>query len=139
MDAAHDVDPARFRRIIDGYDVVILRFDLVEPRLLVDSRTTGDLDPLVTLIPRVENMHQRLRMLHTMRPGLSTPEAVRILRWPRPIASLDSLGIWRDIERRCGTGWNHVLQQLVDLERRAHHDAVRGDGFEALWERSTRP
>lgn len=139
MDAPHDVDPGRFRRIIEGYDVVILRFDLVEPRLLVDSRQQGGVPPLVTLIPRVENMHQRLRMLHEIRPGLGTPEAVRILRWPRTVASLQRLGVWQHIERRCGSGWDHVLRELAALEHQAMQNAVRGDGFQALWERSTRP
>ena len=64
--------------------------------------------------------------------------------WPRHARSLVESGLWDYLAKRItAIGWPGVsadidaaIRQLVEEERRAEIDAIRGgEGFKTLWER----
>ncbi|MFQ5380259.1 MAG: hypothetical protein ACE5EF_01370 [Dehalococcoidia bacterium] len=140
------VDLEEVFKVIGAADVLVVRFQLIEPRLLVDFRTKEGAGPHLALVPRAESVEDRFRSIRRLRPGFPFPEKVMSFHWPRSTSVLQSSGVWnRIVERvsalggieateRCG----HIMEQLLVEERREINRAIRGsDKYQTLWERST--
>lgn len=142
MDSDFGIDLGEIRRVIETADVLIVRFAIVEKRLLVDART-NDLDgPLIKLVPRVESMEERLEGLKKLRPRFALPDRIMSFWWPRHIEALDSSGVWSSVVERMATLGDpraveqarNVYRELLAEERREVFRAIRGEGYQALWE-----
>ena len=142
-----EIDLDAIRRVIEQADVFVVRFALIDQRLLVDARPDAQGRPYISIVPPVSSAEERYRFLQRQRPGMPLPEQITVFQWPRPIAVLRDLGVWRYIEERMSAvGGDAALQAArrafsdgQRLERADMLAAIRGgEGYETLWEREPR-
>lgn len=142
MDNDYGIDLAEIRRVIGTADVLIVRFAIVEQRLLIDTRTNDVDGPLIKVVPRVQSMEERLEGLQKLRPRFPIPDRIMSFWWPRHIESLQTSGVWNAVsERMAATGdarsverAQRVYRELLGEERREVRRAIRGEGYQSLWE-----
>lgn len=146
MSDDYGVDLDEILRVIDRAAVLIVRFEVLEPRLLVDFRADPPDRPIIQLVDRVNSAEERFRHLKSLRPRLPLPERILSFPWPRAVRAFDESGIWEKIEARLlslGADPNHVKsiqQQLLDGERAVTVAAITGgEGFRTIWERQQGP
>jgi hypothetical protein len=109
------VDLDEVIKVIEAADVLVVRFHLIDKRLLVDFRRNASTGPLVKIVPRAESVEDRFRSIKRLRPEY------------RVSAIGDD-----DTTEECG----RVMEELVALERKEVFGAIRGaDHYQTLWER----
>ena len=142
MSDGYGVDLDEVLRLIDRAAVLIVRFDLLEQRLLVDFRAPGAELPMITMVDRVNSAEERFRHLKSLRPKLPLPERIHSFPWPRAISAFEASGLWGAIAARLDSlgapdaEIAAVRRQLLQSEAAATAAAIRGgDGFRTLWER----
>jgi len=138
------IDIPGIRHVLETADVFVVRFALVEHRLMVDSRLDAEGRPYVKIVPPVSSPDERIRFLQRERPGLPPPEQIVVFQWPRSITVLKELGLWDTIEQRmlsvAGEAGEEMAQSAYRegrrLERADTMALIRGgEGYETLWER----
>lgn len=140
----YGVDLEEVFRVIETADVLIVRFQIVQKRLLIDFRTKSGTGPMVALVQRAESVEDRFRSIKKMRPEFPFPERVMSFHWPRSTPILLASGVWQHIVDRmstlggaeaveaCGT----AMEELLREERQEVAAAIRGsDHYQTLWER----
>ena len=142
MSDDYGVDLEEILRVIDRASVLIVRFDVLEPRLLIDFRADPPDMPIIRLVDRVNSAEERFRHLKSLRPRLPLPERIMSFPWPRAVSAFEESGIWEKIEARLiglGADQDHIniiRQQLLDGERAVTIAAITGgEGFRTIWER----
>ena len=138
----YGVDLEEILRVIDRAAVLIVRFDVLEPRLLVDFRADPPDTPIIQLVDRVNSAEERFRHLKSLRPKLPLPERIMSFPWPRAVGAFEESGIWEKIEARLISlgaeqeRVDRIRQQLLDGERAVTIAAITGgEGFRTIWER----
>jgi hypothetical protein len=138
------IDLEEIFNVLDTADVLIIRFQLVDQRLLIDARSTELDAPLVKLVARASSVEERFRSLKELRPRLPLPDKIMSFQWPRHVRVLEDSGVWqRVIARMSASGHpgmeamcQGVWQELISAERREEVAAILGgEGFQTLWER----
>jgi hypothetical protein len=138
------VDLDEVFKTIDASEVLIVRFHLIEKRLLADFRTKQGNGPLVAVVPRVESVEDRFRSIKRLRPEFPVPERVNRFLWPRSVPVMLSSGVWqRLVDRASARGddettemCGRVMEELMAIERAEVVGAIRGaDHYETLWQR----
>lgn len=144
MSEEFGVDLDQVFKFIDTADVLIVRFHLIDKRLLADFRVSQKTGPLITVVPRAESLEDRFRSIKRMRPEFPVPEKVLHFPWPRSVPVLLAAGVWqRLVDRISALGddetteaCGRVMEELMALERNEVHGAIRGaDHYQTLWER----
>ncbi len=144
------VDLDEVMRVVDTADVLIIRFVLIEKRLLMDARHDDQEGPLLALVPRAGSIEVRVLHLKEMRPRFPIPSQLMSFLWPRGAVALRSSGVWQRIVDRLAKGslpdmaerCEQVFDQILQEEQAETMKAVRGEGgYYSLWEgpRSSRP
>ena len=142
MSDDYGVDLDEILRVIDRAAVLIVRFDVLEQRLLIDFRADGGDGPIIALVDRVNSAEERFRHLKSMRPRMPLPERIMSFPWPRAIAAFEEAGVWQRIHDRLlqlGLAAEQIEQTRREL--RAGESAVTiaairgGEGFRTIWER----
>ena len=144
MDADHGLDLDAIFRVIDDAPVFVIRFSLIEQRLLVDTRPGSDGQPLVEIVPPVTSAAERYRYLQKARPEVALPEQITVFFWPRALQVMRDLGVCQRIEARVEreggeaaiSRARRVFREAERLERADVVAAIRGgEGYETVWER----
>lgn len=139
-----DIDIEAIRRVIAEAEVFIVRFALIESRLLVDTRLDGQGRPYVAIVPPATSSEERYRFMRRERPDVTPPTQISVLQWPRPIAVMRELGVWQFIEDRVAAVGGEPSRRAADaafrdgqrLERADILAAIQGgEGYETIWER----
>ena len=139
-----DIDIDAIRRVVEEAEVFIVRFALIEQRLLVDTRPDAAGQPYISLVPPVTSAEERYRFLRRERPDVPLPAQITVFQWPGPITVLRDTGVWQFIENRvAGVGGDAAIEAarrvFVDGQRLERDDtlaAIRGgEGYQTLWER----
>ena len=140
-----DIDIEAIRRVVSEADVFVVRFAMIEQRLLVDTRPDGQGRPFISMVPPVNSAEERYRYLRQQRPDVPPPDQITVFQWPRPIAVMREIGVWRFIEDRVvGIGGepsrrdaDAAFRDGQRLERADVIAAIRGgEGYETIWERA---
>ncbi|HSP54666.1 MAG TPA: hypothetical protein VLS25_03675 [Dehalococcoidia bacterium] len=141
----YGLDMDEVTRVIDAADVLVVRFAIVDKRLLVDSRTSETEGPLIALVPKAGSVEERFKSLKKLRPRFPLPEKIMSFMWPRHIDTLQNSGVWDKIARRLvslggeemTSRCDEVFQQLALEEKTEVLQAIRGgEGYQSLWERA---
>ena len=141
----YGLDMGEVARVIDTADVLVVRFAIVEKRLLVDSRTNESDGPLIAVVPRAGSIEERFKSLKKLRPLFPLPEKIMSFMWPRHIETFRNSGLWDKIAGRMvslggddmSTRCEQVYQELAQEERASVMAAIRGgEGYQSLWERA---
>lgn len=138
------VDLDEITRMIGRAEVLVVRFQVVEKRLLTDFRTSPSDGPLVKAVAPAGSIDERFRTLRVLRPTFSPPERILSFPWPRGLASFERSGVLDAIRARVievgsesdGEMIRVAYKELLDDERATVRAAIRGgEGFQTLWER----
>lgn len=144
MEPDYGVDLDEVRNVIDTADVLVVRFALIQKRLLIDARTREDEGPLIRVVPPAASIEERFKSIKQLRPRFRVPERLMSFVWPRHVDALVSRGIWdRIVERLVELGYvgtqeqcDLALEQLRREERAEEIAAILGaDHYQSLWER----
>jgi hypothetical protein len=131
-------------RTIETAEVVRIRFLLLDKRLLIDNRHNEFEGPLVRIVSRSGSSEESFRSLKRMRPRFPLPEKMTAIWWPKYVNTLYSTGVWSAIVSRIAeTGYtdsvrqcDEVLRELLQLEKREIRNAIVGEGFQTVWQRT---
>jgi hypothetical protein len=144
MNDDYGVDIDEVFKVIDAADVLVVRFHIIQKRLLVDFRTKAGVGPMLALVERAESVEDRFRSIKRMRPEFGFPEKVMSFAWPRSISVLVASGAWQRMAERAvalggeetATASERLLAEIEREERHEVNDAIRGaDHYQTLWER----
>jgi hypothetical protein len=144
MENDFGLDLQEIMKVIDTAEVLVVRFAIVDKRLLLDARHNEEEGPLITLVARASSVEERFRHLKEIRPRFPLPERIMSFMWPRHVALLQASGVWqRIVDRLAALGHTGtadqceaVYQELLTEERAQVVAAIRGEsGYQSLWER----
>ncbi len=133
-------------KVIDGAEVLIVRFAILDKRLLVDARANDTEGPFIALVEKASSIEERFKSLKQLRPRFSLPDKIMSFMWHRPsMETFRSSGIWQRITDRLvlmggdelATQCDRVFNELVREEKAEIMAAIRGsDSYQSLWERA---
>ncbi len=140
---AFEIDIEAVNQNIEAAEVVSLFFPLLSKTLLVDTRSSNGVGPLISVVDMVENSQQRFRSLRRLRPQFPRPESITMIPWVLGIGSLSETGVWQRLTERldasgdegCLDDAARCLDELRSLERRELWRALTGDQYHTLWGR----
>src|SRR4030043_346807 len=91
--------------VIDTAEVLVIRFAILEKRLLMDARHSEKEAPLLQLVPKASSVEERFRSLKQLRPHFTLPDKIMSFTWPRHVETFRAAGLWqRIIERLDASG-----------------------------------
>jgi len=131
-------------RTVETAEVVRIRFMLLDKRLLIDNRFNEVEGPLVRVVNRAGSSEESFRSLKRMRPRFPLPDKMTAIFWPKYVKTLCTTGVWDAItERLRQSGYPESLRQceealteLYRLERQEIRNAISGEGFKTVWQRT---
>jgi hypothetical protein len=128
---------------IDDADVISIFFPLLRRALVIDARTSPDHPPLITRMPQVTSVEERIEMIEAKRPELGKVRAILAVPWLRSVRELnerDIVQVLADRLARSGMSPEHArprleraLDRLWGIERLAFAGMIRGEGYQTIW------
>lgn len=139
MDYGIDLDEVR--RVIDGAEVLVIRFSVTDRRLLIDARANEHAGPMIRVVPPAQSAHERFRAIKMLRPRFRVPEKVVTFHWPRHARAMVEAGVWDHIVRRLVAAGIERVEDLDDAqaellkeEMTVEKNAISGgEGFKTVW------
>ena len=141
----YGLDIDEVARVIDSADVIVVRFAILDKRLLIDARTSEQEGPVIAVVAKAGSVEERFKALKKLRPRFSLPDKIMSFMWPRHMETFRKSGLWQKIEARMvqlggdemAKRCNEVFEELSKQERAEVLAAIRGgEGYQSLWERS---
>jgi hypothetical protein len=141
----YGLDLEEVSRVIDAAEVLVVRFAILDKRLLIDTRTSETEGPLIAVVPRAQSVEDRFKSLKRLRPLFPLPEKIMSFMWPRHIDTMKVSGVWEKIESRLvSLGGEAMLERCQEAFRELSHQerlevlsAIKGgEGYQSLWERA---
>jgi len=141
----YGLDMEEVARVIDTAEVLVIRFAILDKRLLIDARTSELDGPIIAVVPKASSVEERFRSLKKMRSRFPLPDKIMSFLWPRQIETFRRSGLWARIEARLASlggeemaeRCQQVYEELARQERVEVLAAIRGgEGYQSLWERS---
>jgi hypothetical protein len=138
------MDLDEVKEVIDTAEVLVIRFAILEKRLLVDARYNETEAPLLQLVSKTSSVEERFRSLKQLRPQFTLPEKIMSFTWPRHVETFRAAGLWqRIIDRLAASGHpgldeqaQAVFEELMQEEKAEVLTAIRGgESYQSLWER----
>jgi hypothetical protein len=142
----YGLDLDEVARVIDAAEVLVVRFAILDKRLLVDARTSDTEGPMITVVPKASSVEERFKALKKMRPRLPLPDKIMSFMWPRQMQTFRASGLWDKIEgRMVSLGGEQMVNSCKavfdELEREEKAEVVAairgGETYQSLWERSS--
>ncbi len=141
----YGLDLEEVARVIESAEVLVIRFAILDKRLLIDARTNEHEGPLIAVVPKANSVEERFKSLKRMRPRFSLPSKIMSFMWPRQMDTFRNSGLWGKIEARLvslggeqmAERCQEVFEELARQEKAEVLAAIRGgEGYQSLWERS---
>ncbi len=141
IDSGVELDLEAVAQNIAEADVVGIFFAALDMTLMVDTRCTDEVPPMVAVVPRERDLSARLRAVRQMRPELPRIESITMIPWARRVDSMITLGVWEQLLDRLNDAAVTstaacCLEELRALELAELRDAITGRTYEALWSRT---
>ena len=140
----YGLDMDEVARVIDTADVLIVRFAILDKRLLVDTRTDDHDGPHISVVDKAGSVEERFKSLKKLRPRFPLPEKIMSFMWPRHIETFRRSGLAQRItDRLVSIGGEDMtahaekaFDELAGREKREVVTAIRGgESYQTLWER----
>ncbi|HVP05268.1 MAG TPA: hypothetical protein VMT90_06295 [Dehalococcoidia bacterium] len=142
----YGLDMNEVTRVIDSADVLVVRFAILDKRLLIDARTNDKGDgPLIAVVPKAESVEERFKELKKLRPRFPLPEKIMSFTWPRHIDTFKCSGLPERIESRLvslggeemAASVRKAIADLASEEKAEVLSAIRGDErYQTIWQRA---
>lgn len=128
-------------KVVDASDVFTVGFRMFPERVIVDTRETEEVEPMVQVVEPVDSVEERFHWLGRERPALGAPERFAFFIWPHSLEFFESSGVPQRLRdrlgasERAGVAWmvDEVLEELRRLERKAVQQALSGEGYHTIW------
>jgi hypothetical protein len=138
IDSGVELDLEAVAQNIAEADVVGIFFPNLDKVLLLDTRCSQQVAPMVAVVPRERDLAARLRAVRRMRPQLPRIESITMIPWARRVDSLLTLGVWDQLLARLDDAAVTstaacCLAELRCLERAEMRNAILGHSYESLW------
>lgn len=142
----YGLDLDEVARVINAAEVLVVRFAILDKRLLIDARKSETEGPVIAVVPKASSVEERFKALKKLRPRLPLPEKIMSFMWPRQMETFRDSGLWEKIEgRMVSLGGEQMLEVcktvFEELEREEKAEvvaAIRGsETYQSLWERSS--
>jgi len=132
------IDLGKVREAIRGADVLIVGFPGFAPRLLLDSRHTAAVGPMVQVVQPLGGIEERMFWLGQNRPAFPMPERFTFFVWPHSLSLLEESGTATALRDAAGADGAGALQSALDelcaLEHAARKAVVTsGEPWRTLW------
>jgi hypothetical protein len=141
----YGLDREEIMRVIDTAEVLVIRFAILDKRLLIDARTSQEEGPLISVVSKAGSVEERFRSLKKLRPRFTLPDKIMSFMWPRHVETFRNSGLWDHIVQRLvslggeemATYCENSYKELEQQERVEVVAAIRGgESYQSLWERS---
>lgn len=141
----YGLDIDEVTRVIDSAEVLVIRFAILDQRLLIDARTSETEGPMIAIVARAGSVDERFKSLKKLRPRFSLPDRITSFMWPRHLETFRVSGLWEKIASRMvalggeemAARCEEIFAQLASEEKAQVLAAIRGgEGFQSLWERT---
>ena len=137
------IDQEDLNKILREADVLTIGFTFTRERLLIDTRTTDTVGPLVTPVGPVSSIQERFTWLGKHRPTLGSPEGFSFSVWPQAISTMvetRALAILEERLRTADPGAADALAESIQIfaasETEASRTAVLGvSPWTTIWSR----
>jgi hypothetical protein len=144
MDNDFAIDIDAIFEVVDKADIITVRFLILPQRLFIDARRSETEGPLIKLVPRAASLEERFKSIKQLRPRFRLPEKITAIWWPKHVRELVTCGIWdRIVQRLASSGFaetaeqcQEVLDELVRQEQQEVLNAIAGEGYHCVWERT---
>lgn len=138
-----EVNIEAIKRNIAEAEIISLYFPILRKTFLLDTRTDGNVGPLVCLVEMVDSSQERVRSIRRLRPQLPRPGSITMIPWLGRVDSLDAQGIWLAIvarldicgDDRCVKLATACIDELKRHERREIWRAITGEQHRTVWGR----
>ncbi len=140
----YGLDMDEVAKVIDSAEVLVIRFAILDKRLLLDARTNEDEGPLIAVVAKASSVEERFKSLKKLRPRFPLPDKIMSFMWPRQLETFRSSGLWQKVEERMvalggeqmAESCRKVLDELLHAEKAEVMAAiVGGETYQSLWER----
>ena len=131
---------------ISEADIITIFFPLLRRALVVDTRHDANNLHMVSVMPQVRSMEDRIGSIERVRPQLGKVRSILGIPWIKSVNSLRELGITDQLLKRlvdadmpayqAGEAINKAMRDLWWAEHRAFVSMIRGDGYQTLWSAS---
>jgi len=135
------VDLEEVRKVVENADVFTIGFRTFPERVIIDTRSQGDVPPMIRVVEPVATVEERFFWLGKERPMFPVPQRFTFFVWPHSIRFFEESGLGDMIRHRvypidpeCGHQMAQAIMRLHVLERKAEFDAIRGRNYHTLWE-----
>ncbi len=141
----YGLDLDEVARVIDAAEVLVVRFAILDKRLLIDTRSSENEGPLIAVVAKASSVEDRFKALKKLRPRLPLPDKIMSFMWPRQMETFRASGLWDKIEGRMVSLGGEKMQAVCkavfeELERQEKAEVVAairgGESYQSLWERS---
>jgi len=141
----YGLDMDEVTRVIDNADVLVVRFAILDKRLLIDSRTSEQEGPFIAIVSKAGSVEERFKSLKKLRPRFSLPDKIMSFMWPRHLETFRNSGLCQRIEARMvslggeamADRCRQIFDELIREEKAEVVAAIRGgEGYQSLWERA---
>ncbi len=135
------IDLEEVNKVVDKCDVFTIGFRTFPQRVILDTRETEDVGPMVQVVEPVESVEERFHWLGRERPQFGVPQQFSFFIWPHSLEFFESCGLAQHIRERLGAPDRPDVARMVDetlaelrrLERQAVQQALSGEGYHTLW------
>lgn len=138
------LDMDEVTKVIESAQVLVVRFAIVDKRLLIDTRTNEKEGPFIGVVPKAGSVEERFKSLKRLRPRFPLPEKIMSFMWPRHMETFRNSGLWNRIEARLVSlggdpltqRCREVFDELIREEKMETLSAISGgEGYQSIWER----
>jgi hypothetical protein len=135
------IDLEEVGKVVDASDVFTIGFRMFPQRVVIDTRETEEVGPMVRLVEPVDSVEERFHWLGRERPALEAPERFAFFVWPHSLEFFESSGLPQRVRDRLRASErppvarmvDEVMEELRRLEREAAQQALSGEGYHTLW------
>jgi hypothetical protein len=135
------IDLEEVGKVVDASDVFTIGFRMFPQRVMIDTRETGEVGPMVRVVEPVDSVEERFHWLGRERPAFEAPERFAFFVWPHSLEFFESSGLPQRLRDRLGAPERPEVAQMTDealeelrrLEREAVQQALSGEGYHTLW------
>ena len=140
MNADFPVEMNEVLQTIESSEVITILFPIIRHSLVVDTRTSSEVGPMVRAMPQTRGLEERIRAVHRLRPQFARPDHLVVIPWPKYITSLVSLGVAEALAKRLASSsegtreLRQAIEQLARLERQEMVAVISGEGnYRTIW------
>jgi len=135
------IDLEEVGKVVDASDVFTIGFHMFPQRVVIDTRETGEVGPMVRVVEPVATVEERFHWLGRERPAFEAPEGFAFFVWPHSLEFFESSGVPQRVRGRLRAPErpevarmaDEALEELRRLEREAVRQALSGEGYHTLW------